>query len=168
MIYLAADHAGFSLKEKIKAYLTEHQIKFNDQGAYEFDQDDDYPDFGWRAARAVAADPDKHQAILICGSGAGMAIVANKVPGVYCAQVWQRDLASTAREHDRVNCIALPARYMSEEEAVLAVAEFLKDINGEVPARHLRRFGKVKEIEKNSYGGNNSGDFGKIHFGDQN
>ena len=148
MLYLATDHAGFPLKEKIRKYLEEHDIKFEDMGAYQFDHDDDYPDFGHKAALAVAKDPDKHKAVLICGSGAGMAIVANKIKGVYCAQVWQRDLARTAVEHDCVNAIALGARYMNEEEAILAVAEFLKNGVEDVSQRHLRRFGKIKEIER--------------------
>lgn len=141
------------MKEKIKHYLQEHQIAFEDMGAEKYDKDDDYPDFGYQAAFKVATDPDKHRAVLVCGSGAGMAIVANKVDGVYCAQVWQRDLAATARAHDRVNAIALPARYMSEEEAVLAVTEFLKDgvDDEEVPERHARRFGKIQQIEVGTF-----------------
>lgn len=148
MLYLATDHAGFPLKEKIKQHLTEHEVEFEDVGAYEYDKDDDYPDFGHKAAVAVAKDPENNRAILICGSGAGMAIVANKTKGVYCAQVWQRDLARTAVENDRVNAIALGARYMSDEEAILAVTEFLKNGIEEIAERHLRRFEQIKEIEK--------------------
>lgn len=146
MLFLAADHAGFELKEKIKAYLSKHQIPFKDMGAFEFDKDDDYPDFGRAAALEVSKDPGQNRAILICGSGAGMSITANKVKAVYCAQVWQRDLARAAREHNNVNAIALGARYISDEEAILSVAEFLK-ADGKAEERHKRRFQKVQQIE---------------------
>ena len=146
MLYLAADHAGFPLKEKIKQYLAEHQIVYEDVGALEYDKNDDYPDYGLRAAQAVARDPLHNRAVLICGSGAGMCIVANKVKGVYCSQVWQRDLAASAREHNQVNAIAFGARYMSEEEAILSLTEFLK--TGEmIDERHTRRFKKIQKIE---------------------
>lgn len=146
MLFLAADHAGFELKEKIKAYLSKHQIPFKDMGAFEFDKDDDYPDFAYAAAKGVSEDPNHNSAILICGSGAGMSITANKVKAVYCAQVWQKDLARSAREHNNVNAIALAARYISEEEAILSVAEFLK-ANGKTEGRHKRRFRKIQKIE---------------------
>ncbi|MEK9165915.1 MAG: RpiB/LacA/LacB family sugar-phosphate isomerase [Patescibacteria group bacterium] len=149
MLFLAADHAGFELKEKIKAYLLKHQIPFKDMGAFEFDKDDDYPDFGRAAALEVSKDPERNRAILICGSGAGMSITANKVKAVYCAQVWQRDLARNAREHNNVNAIALGARYISEEEAILSVAEFLK-ADGKTEERHDRRFKKIQQIESTS------------------
>lgn len=148
MLFLAADHAGFELKEKIKAYLSKHQIPFKDMGAFEFDKDDDYPDFAHAAALEVSKNPERNRAILICGSGAGMSITANKVKTVYCAQVWQRDLARGAREHNNVNAIALGARYISEEEAILSVAEFLKT-EGKTEERHERRFRKIQQIEGN-------------------
>jgi len=147
MLYLAADHAGFELKEKIKSHLKKHQIMFKDLGAFKYNREDDYPDFALVAASKIACNPEKNKAILICGSGAGMSIVANKIPGVYCAQVWQRDLARSAREHNNVNAIALGGRYISKEEAILSVEEFLKS-SGKTETRHQRRFNKIKKIEQ--------------------
>jgi ribose 5-phosphate isomerase B len=152
MLYLAADHAGFQLKEKIKKYLEEQKIAYEDVGAFEFNKNDDYPDFAYAAAHKIAVDPEKNRGILICGSGAGMSITANKAKGVYCAQVWQRDLARSAREHNNVNAIALGARYIDEHEAILSIEEFLK-AEGKTEERHKRRFEKVKEIEDKSIRG---------------
>jgi ribose 5-phosphate isomerase B len=146
MLYLAADHAGFELKEAIKKYLEERQILFQDVGAFGYDADDDYPDFALAAAQKIAKDPENNRGILICGSGAGMAIAANKIKGVYCAQVWRPDLARSAREHDNVNAIALGARYIDEEQAILSVKGFLK-AGGKTAERHARRFRKVQKIE---------------------
>jgi len=146
MLYLAADHAGFELKEKIKKYLKERQIPFQDVGAFKYDADDDYPDFAFAAAKGIAKDPETNRGILICGSGAGMSIAANKIKGVYCAQVWQPSLARSAREHNNVNAIALGARYIDEKEAILSVKEFLKT-DGKTAQRHTRRFRKVQKLE---------------------
>ena len=147
MLYLAADHAGFALKEKIKEHLTQKGIPYEDIGAHAFDEADDYPDFAHAAAKRIAQNPSVNKGILLCGSGAGVAIAANKVKGVYCAQVWTPELARLARQHDQVNAIALPARFVDENTARAAVDAFLEDASEEVPERHLRRFRKVRHIE---------------------
>ena len=115
-------------------------------GAHVYDKDDDYPDFAYTAAQKVAEDSANNRAILICGSGAGVAITANKVKGVYCAQVWSAELARGAREHDGVNAIAIGARYIDESTALQCVEEFLKS-EGANAKRHRRRFQKVQKIE---------------------
>lgn len=147
MLYLAADHGGFALKEKIKEHLKETGVSFEDMGAHELDEKDDYPDFAHAAAEKVAENPENNRAVLLCKSGVGVAIVANKVKGVYCAQVFSRAMAKKAKEHDLVNAIALGANYIEENEALAAVDEFIKETKGDIEERHLRRFKKVKKIE---------------------
>ena len=87
MLYLGADHRGFGLKESLKRYLTKHGIPFVDFGAASLVPGDDYVDYGLAVAKAVADDPEAHKGILICGSGIGMSIVANKVKGVRASLV---------------------------------------------------------------------------------
>lgn len=148
MLFLASDHAGFDLKEKIKAHLVACGVDFEDVGAFTYDKDDDYPDFAYAAAKKVAEDPTHHKAIVMCGSGVGVAMAANKVRGVYCAQVWNREVAANVREHNNVNAIALGARYMDEAEAIASIEEFLKP-SADRAERHARRFSKVQGIENN-------------------
>jgi len=85
MIYLAADHRGFELKEKIKEWLKEWGYEYEDMGAFEFDKDDDYPDFIHKAAERVSQDPDNSRAIIMGGSGQGEAMAANRYKGVRAA-----------------------------------------------------------------------------------
>lgn len=148
MLYLAADHAGFELKEKIKAHLDARGVLFQDMGADVYDKDDDYPDFAYAAAKRVAEDPERNRAIVICGSGIGVSITANKVKGVYCALVWDREVAASVSEHNNANVIALPARYIDSREALAIVDEFLKPSSTTTPERHRRRFLKLGEVEE--------------------
>ena len=85
MIYLGSDHRGFALKEKIKEWLTEWGYQYEDMGAFEFNKDDDYPDFISKAAERVSQDPDNSKAIIMGGSGQGEAMVANRYKGVRAA-----------------------------------------------------------------------------------
>ena len=149
MLYLAADHRGFELKEKIKAHLTEKGVDFEDCGAKSYDKDDDYPDFAYEAAKKVAEDPQQNRAILLCGSGVGVQVAANKVKGVYCAQVLNKEFAKGVSEHDNTNAIAFGADYIEEEEMMKAIDMFL-ETPGAVEERHVRRFKKIQEIESNS------------------
>lgn len=146
MVYLAADHNGYELKEKIKQYLTQKGIDFEDMGPYRYDKDDDYPDFAYKAAKKVAEDRENNRGIVICGSGVGTALVSNKVQGAYCAQVFNRQMAQGAREHNGVNMISLGAHYMGESEIFAAIEEFLQAA-GHNAERHARRFKKIQAIE---------------------
>jgi ribose 5-phosphate isomerase B len=146
MIYLAADHNGYEMKEKIKEYLTQKGIDFEDMGPYAHDKDDDYPDFAYLAAKKVAQNPQHNRGILLCGSGVGMALVANKVTGVYCAQVWNRKMARGAREHNGINTISFGVDYTDQDEIFASIEEFLSS-PAKTAERHLRRFKKVQEVE---------------------
>lgn len=143
-VALAADHAGYKEKEKIKRTLDELGVKYDDMGTNSCDSVD-YPDFARKAAEAVASG-EYDQALLVCGSGTGMAIAANKVPGVRAAVAWNADIARLAREHNDANVLSLAARFNSQEEMDKIVrAWFNAHFDG---GRHATRVDKIKQIEK--------------------
>ncbi len=165
MIYLATDHAGFELKEKVKVFLQKKGYEVNDCGAFEFDKNDDYPDFISKAARAVSLDPDNSKAIIFGSSGQGEAIVANKFKDVRavvfytpCIPAHNVDISGRVsedpfemirltREHNNANVLSLGAKILKEEDALAAVRIWIETpfVNDE---RHLRRINKIKELEK--------------------
>lgn len=137
-IAIAADHAGFEYKEIIKKYL-EGKYEVQDFGTYSEDSVD-YPDFVHPAATSVE-DGLNELGILICGSGEGVAITANKHQGIRCALCWETELAELARQHNNANMIALPARFISSELAIDIVQKFLTtDFEG---GRHQNRVDKI-------------------------
>lgn len=164
MIYLAADHAGFELKEKIKQFLQKEGYEIQDCGAYERDPQDDYPDFISKAAEAVSQDPENNRAIVIGGSGEAEMMLANKYKGVRAALFYTPvvpveaaditgrvstdpyELIRLTREHNNANVLSLGVRFLTEEQAKQAIKIWL-----EVPfpgdQRHVRRIEKIKQIE---------------------
>ena len=150
---IGSDHAGFLLKEKIKAYLQQQEKKLpeksesakrlvKDFGCYSEDRVD-YPDFAHSVAEGVERK-DFDFGILICGSGNGISMAANKHKGIRSAICWNEELAKLARQHNDANIIALPARFISEDEAMKCVDVFLSEkFEG---GRHTER---VKKIEEN-------------------
>lgn len=146
-IALAADHAGFEEKEKLKSTLDELGIEFDDMGTTSTDSVD-YPDYALKAARAVA-NGDFDQGLLVCGSGTGMAIAANKVHGVRAAVAWSPDIARLARQHNNANILALPARFISDDQTKEIVkAWFEADFEG---GRHERRVEKIEKAENEDF-----------------
>lgn len=149
-VYLATDHAGFELKEKVKEFLKTEGYEVEDCGAIVLDGEDDYPDFISKAAEAVSKDPSS-KAIIFGGSGQGEAIVANKFPNVRAAVYYGKaeEMPKLTREHNDSNILSLGARFLTEEEAKTAVKLFLETSfsNGE---RHMRRIEKIKKIEDGS------------------
>ena len=153
MIYLGSDHAGFELKEAIEQYLKEKGYKIKDFGAHSFDKDDDYPDFGYPVARAVADSDGKSKGILFCGSAEGICIVANKVKGVRAVAVWTPTNAKMSREHNDANVLCLsggktlsPIPGLSTDEAKKIIDGWLKTpFSSE--ERHKRRIEKIGKIE---------------------
>lgn len=146
MIYLASDHAGFELKEKLKAYLRELGYEVKDFGAFALDAADDYPDFIALAAQAVSEDPDNSRAIILGGSGQGEAMVANRFSGVRAAVYYGGDekIIALSREHNDANVLSLGARFLTEEEAKRAVKLLLETpFSGE--ERHARRIKKIED-----------------------
>ena len=140
-IALAADHAGFEEKESIKATLDEIGIAYEDMGTDSGDSVD-YPDYARKVADAVSSG-EYEQGLLICGSGTGMAIAANKVHGVRAAVAWRPDIARLAREHNNANVLALPARFTTGEEAAEIIkAWFSAEFEG---GRHQQRVDKIED-----------------------
>ena len=143
-IALAADHAGYEEKEKIKATLDEMGVEYVDMGTASTDSVD-YPDYARKVGEAVS-NGEFEQGLLVCGSGTGMAIAANKIKGVRAAVAWSPDIARLAREHNDANVLALPARFMSDPDAVEVLkAWFAASFEG---GRHAKRVEKITELEK--------------------
>lgn len=143
-IAIGADHAGFEEKEKMKAVLDELGVAYDDMGTNSSDSVD-YPDFALKVAEAVGKG-EYEQGMLFCGSGTGMAISANKINGVRAAVAWNPEIARLARQHNNANVIAVPARFISDEEAAAIVkAWFEADFDG---GRHEARVDKITSIEK--------------------
>ncbi len=143
-IALAADHAGFEDKEKLKKTLDEMGVAYDDMGTFSCDSVD-YPDYARKVGEAVAGG-EYERGVLLCGSGTGMAIAANKVPGVRAAVAWNEDIAKLSRQHNDANVLALPARFVPQDEINKIVkAWFAADFEG---GRHERRVEKIEQIEQ--------------------
>ncbi|MEI6494887.1 MAG: RpiB/LacA/LacB family sugar-phosphate isomerase, partial [bacterium] len=125
-IYLGTDHAGFELKEKIKAFLREKGYQVEDQGAFEFDPEDDYPDFVSMVAKQAGAD-DGSRGIVFGYSGQGEAICANREKGIHATVFYGGSLETVklAREHNDSNVLSLGAGFVKEAEAIEAVQIWL-------------------------------------------
>ncbi len=143
-IALAADHAGFEDKENLKKTLDEIGVAYDDMGTYSCDSVD-YPDYARKVGEAVAAGKFD-RGLLVCGSGTGMAIAANKVPGIRAAVAWNEDIARLSRQHNNANVLSLPARFVPPDEIDKIVKAWLSaDFEG---GRHERRVEKIEQIEK--------------------
>lgn len=147
MIYLGADHRGYTLKEKIKRYLQEQGMPFEDLGAFLEDKDDDFTEYAHSVAQAVAVDPAINRGIVICGSGVGVDVVANKEKGIIAGLFFDPRQAIEATGHDHVNVAALPADHISLDEAVAIVTGFLTTPYSQ-EERHIRRVNDIKKIEE--------------------
>jgi ribose 5-phosphate isomerase B len=145
-IALGADHAGVGLKEDVRRLLDERRIPFHDFGTRSVESVD-YPDIAEALARAVAAG-QYERGILICGTGIGMAIAANKVPGIRAAPVVDSATARLAREHNDANILTLGARTTPVPVALEIVEAFL-DTSFE-GGRHRRRLDKIAALEQGS------------------
>jgi ribose 5-phosphate isomerase B len=143
-IVIGADHAGFDLKEAIKTHLAGSSYEVTDRGTFDT-QAVDYPDIAKSVGVAVA-DGSVERGILICGSGVGASIAANKIVGVRAAVCHDLYSAAQGVEHDDMNVLTLGARVIDKDQAIQLVDAFLnaKFSNEE---RHIRRFNKVKAIE---------------------
>jgi len=141
MLYLVADHAGFELKEKIAQYLKDKKIVFEDFGTFSTESVD-YPVLAKELTKAVL----KHngRGIMICGSGEGMAITANRFKGARAAVVWNPEVTIETRDDNDANIISLPARLISEQTALEIVAAFLSTSFSHAD-RHQRRIRLIDE-----------------------
>ncbi len=144
-IAIGADHAGFTYKEQLKTFLTQHHLTPDDKGTHSTDSVD-YPDF----AHPVATMVERGEAafgILVCGSGNGVCMTANKHAGIRAALCWNVELARLARQHNNANVLCLPARFVSYEEAEAMTEAFLNTtFEG---GRHERRVEKMAQLHRN-------------------
>lgn len=138
-IAIGSDHAGFELKEHLITYLKERNYNVNDKGCYSLDRAD-YPDYGHAVAKSVLGK-EAEFGILMCGSGNGINMSANKHQGIRAALCWNSEIAALARQHNDANILVLPARYISTQEAERCVEVFLKEkFEG---GRHQTRIDKI-------------------------
>jgi ribose 5-phosphate isomerase B len=141
-IYVGGDHAAFDLKRRLVEELRRLGYEPVDVGPADLDPADDFPDYGKPVAEAVSRGAAR-RGVLTCGSGIGMAMVANRYPGVRAALVWSPELAELSRKHNDANVLVLPARFMGEGEAVESLRRWLE--TGFEGGRHTRRVQKIEE-----------------------
>jgi ribose 5-phosphate isomerase B len=145
-IFLGADHAGFYLKEKVFAHLSKLGYEVEDDGNKVLDPTDDYPQFAFAVATKVlgSEDPDA-RGVLICGSGQGICIAANRVRGIRASLVWNIEGAKETRNDNDSNVLCIPARMIDEDVALEIVDLWLKTpFSG--AERHVRRIKEIEEI----------------------
>lgn len=125
MIYLGTDHRGFELKEQIKEFLKEQGIAFEDLGNHQLDPNDDYTDIGFLVAKKIVEKPDENRGILLCGSGIGVVIAANRIKGVragLCLSTW---MAEHGRQNEDINILALASNLTDLETSKDIIKTFL-------------------------------------------
>ena len=138
-IAIGSDHAGFELKQEVITYLNAKNISVEDKGCYSLERAD-YPDFGHAVALSVL-NKDADLGILMCGSGNGINMSANKHNGIRAALCWNEEIATMAKQHNDANILTLPARYITLEEAKKCVDAFLN--NEFEGGRHADRIKKI-------------------------
>jgi len=143
-LFIGADHAGYGMKEKLKELLQQKRIAFEDCGTYS-DKPVDYPDIAKIVAEKVVAE--KSQGILLCGSGTGMAIAANKVKGIRAAVAYDGLSGQIAREHNNANILCLGGRTLSFDDIEGIVSVWL-DMPYTGEQRHQKRIDKITAMEK--------------------
>jgi ribose 5-phosphate isomerase B len=146
MIYVGADHRGFELKARINYWLKGREYDFEDVGAFDYQVDDDYTDFAIEVAQRVAANPEKNLGIVICGSGMGVEVAANKVKNVRCGLGFEPDQVHAGRKDDNINVLAIASDNITEDEAYGLVEKFLETEFVKTD-RYLRRVEKISRYE---------------------
>lgn len=167
IVYLATDHTGLEIKDKASKFITELGFQVEDCGAYEFDKNDDYPDFIGKAAEKVSQNPENSMGIIFGGSGQGEAMTANKFKGVRAAVFYgcvtparaaditgreshdPYEMLSLTREHNNANILSIGTRFMTDEE-ILKVIKLWLDAPFTNEERHVRRVEKIKKIEQST------------------
>lgn len=146
IIYIGADHQGFYLKENIKQFLEEKGYEVIDVGNLQYDNNDDYPEFAKKVAERISKNPQNSRGVVICGSGAGADIVANKFQNIRSVLAINADQAAATRNDDDTNVLALAAAFTGEEEAKKIAGAWLSaPFSGE--EKHKRRIREIEMIE---------------------
>ncbi len=143
-VFIGADHRGFELKNQLIEYLQEQNIKVQDMGAYEYDGLDDNPPIAQRVARAVLQNPT-NMGIVICGSGVGVSISVNRFKGIFCGLGFKNEQVKSARQHDHINVLAIPAEYVALDEAKELIDAFLSTSTLH-EEKYLRRLGQIDSM----------------------
>ena len=150
MIYIAADHQGFQLKKHLTTYIeTQLKKQLKDLGAEKYEETDDYVDYAPLVAKAVARDSNSF-GVLICGSGHGMCIAANKIKGIRAILGYSIESTELARRDDDANILCLSGATTSPDHATAIVKKFLETKMRTDSNRYTRRIEKIKEIEEYS------------------
>ena len=146
MIYIASDHAGFELKNKLLEHLKNTGQVVEDCGPFSYDPDDDYPKFIYPCAEKVAANPGS-LGVVIGSSGQGEAMVANKVKGIRAVEYYggNEEIIVLARKHNNANVLSLGAKFLTTEQAERAVDLLLE--TGFDAGRHQRRINEINQLE---------------------
>ena len=143
-IVIGSDHAGYEDTEKVKRQLDEMGVEYEDVGT-DSAESVDYPIYARKVAEKVA-NGEAEQGILVCGSGNGMQIAANKIHGIRAALAWNEETARLARQHNDANVLSVPARMISPEEVSRVIKAYLEaNFEG---GRHARRVDEISEMEK--------------------
>lgn len=145
-VFVGADHAGFQLKATVMAHLSKRGVNVEDEGDRQLDPADDYPHFAYAVAtKVLGSEDDDARGVLICGSGQGMCIAANRVRGIRASLCWSEDIARETRTDNDSNVLCIPARVLSEEEALRIIDVWL-DTSFSGAARHVRRINEIEEL----------------------
>lgn len=144
-IFFGCDHRGFELKNKLIEYLQDKNIRVQDMGNYEYDPVDDNPDFAKKVATAVQQNLEEFLGIVICGSGVGVCITANRFTNIRAVLGFDPGQVQHARENDHVNVLALPSEYVDFEKAKLLVDTFISS-QPKLEEKYLRRAKKMDEL----------------------
>lgn len=144
-IYLGADHRGFELKEIIKQWLSENGYEVEDTGAFIFDPEDDYVDYALKVAESVEGASDNDRGILLCGSGHGVEMVANRFPNVRAILGFNEEVTVQGREHEDANILVLATDWVESEIALDRVRMFLTTDKSD-QTRHVRRRSRLANL----------------------
>lgn len=144
-IFIAADHRGFELKNQLMEYLQEKNIRIEDMGNYQYEPEDDFPDYAKKVAQAVLQNPESFLGIVICGSGVGVSTTVNRFKGIRCGIGFEKSQVVHMRENDHVNVLSLPSDYVDLEKAKILIDAFLsaQPKQGE---KYLRRIKKLDNL----------------------
>lgn len=147
LIYIGADHRGFAFKKTLTAFLQNKGEKVIDVGDHKYDENDDYPDFAAKVAKEVSLNPTERRGILICASGVGVDVVANKFKGIRSALVSNPDQAYSSRNDDDANILSLAADFINENQAKKILEVWLgTPFSGD--EGHKRRLEKISSLER--------------------
>jgi len=142
MIYIGADHRGYDIKEKIKSYLKDQELEHEDLGNFKYEENDDFPEFANLVVEKVLEDPEKNKGILICGSGVGMDMAANRNKNIRSALAMTPEMAIASRKSDNTNVLSLGADFVGEKKVEEIIEAWLgASFSGE--ERHQRRLTRI-------------------------